>query len=176
MVSVVSEYFTSNLYLCAPIVVRCFCQKLSGLTTRAWWTDDGKCSWRTFRIGLMAAHADPLMSISMVKPCDLTDSLRTKLPFHNYNSEPCKRVRSHTGCFTNRKCSVQESATYVITETKISMLSYLCLQLSWRSGHRLCYSQIFLNWNNLTAHLCNLITNYWMSYHDEQIIMYQFIS
>ena len=72
---------TSNLYFWLPRLVRCFCQKLSGLMMCAVWMAFAKYSWRTFRIGLTVVQADPeppRISIITVNPSSRTSSLKIK--------------------------------------------------------------------------------------------------
>ena len=73
--------FTSNLYFWLPMLVLCFCQKLSGLIRWAVWIALGKYSWSTLRIGFTVDQADPdppRISIMTVNPRSRTSSLKKK--------------------------------------------------------------------------------------------------
>ena len=78
---------TSNLYFWLPILVLCFCQKLSGLMRWAVCIAFGKYSCSTFNIGFTVDQAEPdppLMSMITVNPRSLTSSLKNKNEYINY--------------------------------------------------------------------------------------------
>ena len=69
----------SNLYFWLPRLVRCFCQKLSGLMICAVWIWAEKYSWSTFKIGFTEFQVEvPRISTMTVKPSALTSSLKFK--------------------------------------------------------------------------------------------------
>lgn len=73
-----SHAVTSNSNLELPKLVRCFCQKLSGLIISATWMQQGKDSCKIFKSGFIESHLDPRISTITVKPRLHTSSLENK--------------------------------------------------------------------------------------------------
>ena len=112
--------FTSNLYFWLPMLVLCFCQKLSGLIRWAVWIALGKYSWSTLRIGFTVDQADPdppRISIMTVNPRSRTSSLK---------KENHDRIIIHIICLWKRRIFSKSNHIIVSNSYSLMKLYYQC--------------------------------------------------
>ena len=107
---------TSNENLLLPKVVRCFCQKLSGLIIYAAFIFGWKWSCSTFNIGFIVFHVEPRISITTVNPNCITSSLQTYYQnhkLHNFRDKEQSTIRISLLGYKNISCIMVWTAIFL---------------------------------------------------------------